>query len=227
MALREYNKRFDRCEREDLRISRAEIERAYEKVTEEEISDIKRAAANIRVFAQAQRKTVGELTDFSPAPGLILGHRVIPVDSCCCYVPGGGYPLYSTALMLGIPAKTAGVRRVAACSPVMKGSQEIHPKTLVAMDIAGHRRDICRRRSSGRRRLFIRNTADRSGRSDRRPGQQLCHRGQETMLRQSGDRLFSGPQRSLGNSGSYGQTLRSWRQTSWPSLNMTEKPRVY
>ena len=66
-----------------------------------------------------------------------MGHRVIPVDSCCCYVPGGGYPLYSTALMLGIPAKTAGVRRVAACSPVMKGSQEIHPKTLVAMDIAG------------------------------------------------------------------------------------------
>ena len=137
MALREYNKRFDRCEREDLRISRAEIERAYEKVTEEEISDIKRAAANIRAFAQAQRKTVGELTDFSPAPGLILGHRVIPVDSCCCYVPGGGYPLYSTALMLGIPAKTAGVRRVAACSPVMKGSQEILPKTLVAMDIDG------------------------------------------------------------------------------------------
>ncbi len=61
MALREYNKRFDRCEREDLRISRAEIERAYEKVTEEEISDIKRAAANIRAFAQAQRKTVDRL----------------------------------------------------------------------------------------------------------------------------------------------------------------------
>lgn len=56
MALREYNKRFDRCEREDLRISRAEIERAYEKVTEEEISDIKRAAANIRAFAQAAEK---------------------------------------------------------------------------------------------------------------------------------------------------------------------------
>ena len=67
----------------------------------------------------------------------MLGHRVIPVDSCCCYVPGGGYPLYSTALMLGIPAKTAGVRRVTACSPVIKGTDTIHPKTLVAMDIAG------------------------------------------------------------------------------------------
>lgn len=52
-------------------------------------------------------------------------------------MPGGGYPLYSTALMLGIPAKTAGVKRVAACSPVMKGTDSIHPKTLVAMDIAG------------------------------------------------------------------------------------------
>ena len=59
------------------------------------------------------------------------------MDSCCCYVPGGGYPLYSTALMLGIPAKVAGVRRVTACSPVIKGTDSIHPKTLVAMDVAG------------------------------------------------------------------------------------------
>ena len=109
-ALREYNSRFDGCERTSL---------------------------HIREFAKAQRRTVSELEDFSPMPGIMLGHRVIPVDSCCCYVPGGGYPLYSTALMLGIPAKVAGVRRVAACSPVMKGTDHIHPKTLVAMDIAG------------------------------------------------------------------------------------------
>ncbi|MDO5415042.1 MAG: histidinol dehydrogenase [Bacillota bacterium] len=136
-ALREYNKKFDGCEREVLQISKEEIEAAYAKVSEEDLADIKAAAANIRAFAEAQKGTVGGLEDFSPAEGILLGHRVIPVDSCCCYVPGGGYPLYSTALMLGIPAKVAGVRRITACSPVIKGTTDIHPKTLVAMDVAG------------------------------------------------------------------------------------------
>ena len=136
-ALMEYNRRFDGCERTALRISEQEIRDAYDKVSAREIEDIKKAAVNIENFAKAQRATVGALEDFSPSPGIVLGHRVIPVGSCCCYVPGGGYPLYSTALMLGIPAKVAGVERVTACSPVIKGTDCIHPKTLVAMDVAG------------------------------------------------------------------------------------------
>ena len=136
-ALMEYNRRFDGCDRTALRISEQEIRDAYDKVSAQEIEDIKKAAANIENFAKAQRATVGALEDFSPSPGIVLGHRVIPVGSCCCYVPGGGYPLYSTALMLGIPAKVAGVERVTACSPVIKGTDCIHPKTLVAMDVAG------------------------------------------------------------------------------------------
>lgn len=136
-ALMEYNRRFDGCERTALRISEQEIRDAYDKVSAQEIEDIKKAAANIENFAKAQRATVGALEDFSPSPGIVLGHRVIPVRSCCCYVPGGGYPLYSTALMLGSPAKVAGVERVTACSPVIKGTDCIHPKTLVAMDVAG------------------------------------------------------------------------------------------
>lgn len=136
-ALIDYNKRFDNCDRKVLRVSREEIEAAYAQVTETELADIKKAAANIEAFAEAQRGTVGTVTDFSPAPGIKLGHRVIPVDSCCCYIPGGGYPLYSTALMLGIPARVAGVKRITACSPVIKGTNTIHPKTLVAMDVAG------------------------------------------------------------------------------------------
>lgn len=136
-ALMEYNRRFDGCERTALRISEQEIRDAYDKVSAQEIEDIKKAAANIENFAKAQRATVGALEDFSPSPGIVLGHRVIPVGSCCCYVPGGGYPLYSTALMLGIPARVAGVERVTACSPVIKGTDCIHPKTLVAMDVAG------------------------------------------------------------------------------------------
>ena len=137
IALKEYNLKFDGCTRETLRVNKEEIQEAYSQLTAQEIEDLKAAAANIRAFATAQKETVRPLEKFSPVQGIFLGHRIIPVKSCCCYVPGGNYPLYSTALMLIIPAKTAGVERVTACSPVMKGTNRINPKTLVAMDIAG------------------------------------------------------------------------------------------
>ena len=137
IALKEYSLKFDGCTRETLRVSKEEIQEAYSQLTAQEIEDLKAAAANIRAFAKAQKETVRPWETFSPVQGIFLGHRIIPVKSCCCYVPGGNYPLYSTALMLIIPAKTAGVERVTACSPVMKGTNRINPKTLVAMDIAG------------------------------------------------------------------------------------------
>ena len=136
-ALREYSRKFDQCERTSLRVSKEEIREAYMQLSPQEVADLKAAASNIQAFARAQRETVKPLENFSPMPGIFLGHRIIPVKSCCCYVPGGNYPLYSTALMLIIPARTAGVERVTACSPVMKGTGKINPKTLAAMDIAG------------------------------------------------------------------------------------------
>ncbi|MDL2297983.1 histidinol dehydrogenase [Synergistaceae bacterium OttesenSCG-928-D05] len=136
-ALFRYNEQFDACTRKNLRVSQDEIKEAYSQLTKQEIADIEQAAANIRDFARAQRETMRDLPAYTPKPGVTLGHKNIPVRACCCYVPGGGYPLYSSALMLAIPAKTAGVPRVAACSPTMRGTNKIHPKTLVAMDIAG------------------------------------------------------------------------------------------
>jgi histidinol dehydrogenase len=136
-TLLKLNEKFDGCTRKQLRLTQEEIEAAYELVDQDDIDAIKAAAVNIKAFAEAQRATVVPLSGIAPMEGIELGHKVIPVDSCCCYVPGGGYPLYSTALMLGIPAKVAGVKRVAACSPVIKGTDSIHPKTVVAMDIAG------------------------------------------------------------------------------------------
>lgn len=136
-ALHEYNEKFDDCKRVALRVTEEEIQEAYQKMTEQELQDLKDALANIRAFAEAQKGTISELTDFSPRPGIFLGHKVIPVSACCCYVPGGGYPLYSTALMLITPAKVAGVKRVTACSPTVRGTSKIHYKTLVAMDMAG------------------------------------------------------------------------------------------
>lgn len=136
-ALKEYNLKFDQCSRDSLRVSPEEIRDAYSQLDSQELDDMKTALGNIRAFAQAQRETLSELEDFSPMPGIHLGHRILPVRSCCCYVPGGSYPLYSTALMLAAPAKTAGVPRVTACSPVVKSTGRIHPKTLAAMDLAG------------------------------------------------------------------------------------------
>jgi histidinol dehydrogenase len=101
------------------------------------------AAKNIRAFALAQKASIHDIANFEVMPGLSLGHRVIPVDSALCYVPGGSYPLFSTALMLVIPAKVAGVGRVAACSPCRRLTNEkgecsgINPKTLAALHIAG------------------------------------------------------------------------------------------
>ncbi len=136
-ALREYNERFDQNTRECLRVSREEIEAAYQRMAPEDLADIRAAAANIRAFAEAQRATLGELRDFSPVPGVHLGHRIMPVSACGCYVPGGNFPLYSTALMLVVPAKVAGVKRVCAVSPAVRGENAIHYKTLVALDVAG------------------------------------------------------------------------------------------
>ena len=136
-ALLEYNEKFDQCTRKVLRVSKAEIEEAYSKVDVELIECMKMAKINIEKFAEVQRESIKEIKEFEVQPGIKLGHRIIPIDSCCCYVPGGSYPLYSTALMLSIPAKVAGVKRIAGCSPPMKGTSKIHPMTLVAMDLGG------------------------------------------------------------------------------------------
>ncbi|SFR77600.1 histidinol dehydrogenase [[Clostridium] aminophilum] len=136
-AVRACNTKFDGNTRELFRVSREEIDAARAKMTPEEISDLEAAAKNIREFAKAQLDCVKPLDGVSVIPGARLGHRVIPLASCGCYVPGGSYPLFSTALMLVVPAKVAGVRRVVAVSPTVKGTTEIDYRTLAAMDIAG------------------------------------------------------------------------------------------
>nr|WP_243149321.1 histidinol dehydrogenase [Colidextribacter sp. OB.20] len=136
-VLAEYGVRFDGSVRTALRVSREEVDAARARLTPQELDDLERAAGHIRAFALAQKGCLSGLEDFSNVEGACLGHRVIPVSSCGCYVPGGAYPLFSTALMLIVPAKAAGVGRVAACAPVVKGTDSIHYKTLAAMDIAG------------------------------------------------------------------------------------------
>lgn len=136
-ALQEYSRRWDGNTRESLRVSAEEIQDAYRQVEPGLLDAIRTAADNIRRFAEAQKATLLPLPEQEISPGVFLGHRVIPVEACGCYVPGGGYPLFSTALMLAVPARVAGVSRVVACSPARRGTNSIHPATLVALDIAG------------------------------------------------------------------------------------------
>ncbi|SHH16594.1 histidinol dehydrogenase [Anaerosphaera aminiphila DSM 21120] len=136
-AVIEYNKKFDNCERKNLLVIQEEIEEAYKKVDAQLIEDIKKSAENVKKFAVEQKNSMREISDFEIVPGVFLGHRIIPIQNIGCYIPGGSYPLYSTAIMLVVPARVAGVKRIAACAPPMKGTDKIHPSTLVALDIAG------------------------------------------------------------------------------------------
>ncbi|WP_419724628.1 histidinol dehydrogenase [Terrisporobacter petrolearius] len=137
IGVRKYNFQFDKNPRLRYRVTRDEIVKAYKQVDIKFIEDIKIAVKNIEEFAKAQKESFENNFEREIYPGVILGQKHIPIESALAYVPGGGYPLFSTALMLIIPAKIAGVKRVCACSPTMRNSKDINAKTLIAMDIAG------------------------------------------------------------------------------------------
>jgi len=135
-AILEYTSKFDGIDLGAVRVPREALKEAYSHVTPETVENLKFAAGRIRDFAEHQKACLRELR-YEISPGVTLGHRLVPIESCGCYVPAGRYPLPSSALMSIIPAKVAGVKRVAACSPASKGQQGIHPAVLVAMDLAG------------------------------------------------------------------------------------------
>jgi histidinol dehydrogenase len=135
-AVLDYTEKFDGYRPAALRVPPDAVKAAYSKVEPETVANLKFAADRIRGFAERQLACMKELR-YEISPGVTLGHRLIPVASCGCYVPAGRYPLPSSALMSAIPAKVAGVRRVAACSPASRGQDGIHPAVLVAMDLAG------------------------------------------------------------------------------------------
>ncbi len=133
-AVREYARRFDGWAPPRFRVSLEEIERARRTLPAQLVEDIAFAAEQVRAFARFQLETLRPL-EVETRPGVVLGHRHIPVASVGCYVPGGRYPLIASALMSIIPPKVAGVERVIACAPP-RGSG-IYPATLVAMAVAG------------------------------------------------------------------------------------------
>jgi histidinol dehydrogenase/sulfopropanediol 3-dehydrogenase len=134
-AICELTERFDGVGLSKLKVPHEAFKKAYDQVSRETISSLEFAAEQIRYFAEQQLQCLKPL-ECQHIPGVTLGHRLIPIQSCGAYVPAGRYPLPSTALMSTIPAKVAGVERVAACSPPSREYGTIHPAVLVAMDMA-------------------------------------------------------------------------------------------
>ena len=119
-AVRDLSVRFDRWERDSYRLTEAEIESCLSQLSKRDIADITFAQTQVRNFATKQREALLDI-EVETLPGVILGHKNIPVSSAGCYVPGGKYPLLASAHMSVITAKVAGVPRVITCAPPYHG----------------------------------------------------------------------------------------------------------
>jgi len=133
-AVRDYSARFDKWSPESFRLSSAEIDRLIGSVDRTTLDDIRFAQTQIRGFAEAQRAALLEV-EVETLPGVILGHKNIPIERVGCYVPGGRYPMIASAHMSILTAKVAGVARVVACTPPT--NSQPHAATIAAMALAG------------------------------------------------------------------------------------------
>jgi sulfopropanediol 3-dehydrogenase len=133
-AVRELSEKFDKWSPENFRLSAQDIERAIAQVSKRDLEDIKFAQAQVRNFAQKQRESMKDI-EVETLPGVVLGHKHIPVESIGCYVPGGRYPMVASAHMSVVTAKVAGVKRIIACAPPFKGGP--HPAIVAAMHFGG------------------------------------------------------------------------------------------
>jgi sulfopropanediol 3-dehydrogenase len=119
-AVRACSKQFDGWDREDYRLTEQEIEGCLAELSSRDLADIRFAQAQVRNFAEKQKACLLDL-EVETLPGVILGHKNVPVESVGCYVPGGKYPLLASAHMSVITAKVAGVPRIVTCAPPFKG----------------------------------------------------------------------------------------------------------
>jgi sulfopropanediol 3-dehydrogenase len=133
-AVRDLSEKFDKWSPANFRLSAQEIENAIGQVAKRDLEDIKFAQAQVRGFAEKQRETMKDL-EVETLPGIVLGHRHIPVNSIGCYVPGGRYPMVASAHMSIVTAKVAGVPRIIACAPPFRGGP--HPAIVAAMHFGG------------------------------------------------------------------------------------------
>lgn len=133
-AVRELSEKFDKYSPPSFKLSPGEIEALMNKVAPRDMEDIKFAQAQVRNFAQAQRDSMRDI-EVETLPGVILGHKNLPVQSVGCYIPGGKFPMVASAHMSVATASVAGVPRIAAATPAFKG--EPNPAVIAAMHLGG------------------------------------------------------------------------------------------
>ena len=133
-AVRELSAKFDKYSPPSFRLSDGEIRSLMNKVSPQDLEDIKFAQTQVRNFAQAQRDSMVDI-EVETLPGVILGHKNIPVQSVGCYIPGGKFPMVASAHMSVVTASVAGVARIAAATPAFKG--EPNPAVIAAMHLGG------------------------------------------------------------------------------------------
>ncbi|PKF81515.1 histidinol dehydrogenase [Vibrio sp. vnigr-6D03] len=133
-AVRELSEKFDNYSPDSFRLSEEQIQALIAKVPERDLADIQFAHDQVVNFAKAQRDSMQDI-EVETLPGVILGHKHIPVQSVGCYVPGGKFPMVASAHMSVATAKVAGVPRIVACTPPFKG--EPNPAVVAAMHIGG------------------------------------------------------------------------------------------
>ena len=139
-AVRDWSVKLDRWERDSYRLTEAEIAACVAQLTAQEIADIAFAQDQVRNFAQQQKACLIDL-EVETLPGVILGHRNIPVDAAGCYVPGGKYPLLASAHMSVLTAAVAGCRRIVTCAPPFAGRPA--PAIVAAQHMAGAHEIYC------------------------------------------------------------------------------------
>ena len=139
-AVRKMSKDFDKWDPNEFILSAAKIEACMAELTAQEISDIKFAQEQVRNFAKIQRQAINDV-EVETLPGVVLGHKNIPVDSVGCYVPGGKYPMVASAHMSIVTAGVAGVSRIIAASPPFNGGP--NPAVVTAMHLAGAHEIYC------------------------------------------------------------------------------------
>jgi sulfopropanediol 3-dehydrogenase len=139
-AVRELSAKFDGYEPQAFRLTPSEIEAAMQQVSTREMADIRFAQAQIRRFAEAQKASMRDI-EVETLPGVVLGHRNIPVNAVGCYVPGGKFPMVASAHMSVLTAKVAGVQRIVASAPPVSGKP--HPAIVAAMHEGGADEILC------------------------------------------------------------------------------------
>jgi sulfopropanediol 3-dehydrogenase len=133
-ALRQYSEKFDHWSPSSFRLSTSEIEDCVSALPRQVVEDIQFAQTQIRNFALVQKAALREV-EVETLPGVVLGHKNIPVNSVGCYVPGGRYPMVASAHMSVVTAKAAGVKRIIAAAPPFEGKP--HPAIVTAMHLGG------------------------------------------------------------------------------------------